>query len=332
MRTQAEIGKDLRDHFPLVFGTADPIARSTFRRAYKRLVRDTREVAEPYLRRETLHYQSLVLYTTLALLVIKLFKLDKISFIHGDIVVDRSFYVFYTILIALLVSLFLIKAWMDAYRAELLRQEKDSVLLELSNRLAIAAQRIRIQEHYWLEVFDVIGRTYETYSNATARAIGIPDSFRHVSMNVISLDRGRLSNEFASEVDQYDKYLAAVKVRVGEDEGSFKVEAGQILAKASQSEHPQPGLAHEVPDSYSEIVKIFDAHLRPWFDARNSLATEAASVAVSQLAAGLNADTTALNRLIGREHRRRFVYAAIEICAPAAWAIGAVVYVWLRPV
>ena len=56
----------------------------------------------------------------------------------------------------------------------------------------IGVIKFNIDEYYWNEIFDIIGKTYKIYSDATSAVIGTTPDFKHIDMRILRLDLDKL--------------------------------------------------------------------------------------------------------------------------------------------
>ena len=123
-----------------------------------------------------------------------LFQIGKIKIGESLISVDRNLLVIYTIFIGAIIVIFLIKAYLDYQRARFVRGRNDQVISELQLMTRIGLLKKQIQEHFWLEIFDVIGCAYKPYADAASQLLNMPSDFKHTSMNLLNLDLNKLDS------------------------------------------------------------------------------------------------------------------------------------------
>jgi hypothetical protein len=225
-------------------------------------------------------YQSSLLYVSLIFISVNLLKLGNIKISENLLTVYRRLLVVYTIFIALLMIIFLIKAYIDTQRAHFVRRRNDQSYVELQQIMTVGRQKRVIQEYFWFELFDVVGRAYKTYSDAASEAVnGI--AFEPISMNAVNLDRDLLGRvpELANEITAQDKNLATLSAELAGDESCFREQAANILNEARRLSQEDP-YTQPQSNSYEQITKAYDGCLRNWFDAR---VVSESCVAASQL-------------------------------------------------
>ena len=289
-------------------------------------------MSEPFLTPETIRYQSTLLYVSLIFVSVSLFQLGNIKIGENLVSVNRRLLVIYTIFIALITLIFLIKAYVDTQRALFARNRNDEVVNELRQFMAVGLQKKHIQEYFWLEVFDVIGRAYKTYADAASEAVNASPTFEHNPMNVLNLDRDSLCGvpELATEIAAQDKRLTVLTAELKEDETRFLEKAKRILSEARSQRQDDP-YTQLRSDSYERMTKAYDECLCTWFEARNKLTDEHLSQKLKEMANNpeqlqLNAMVTVMKHIL----KIRRIYAALEIFAPVTFAFGVILYVWLR--
>ena len=330
MRTQAEIEQSIRDNLPIIFARSESVDRRAFLEKYNALVDYATTVSQPFLTAETTRYQSILLYVSLIFVSVSLFQIGNVKIGESLVSVNRRFLVIYTIFIAAITLIFLLKVHLDSERARLVRSRNAESYNELDQLLSIGRLKKSIQEYFWLEVFDVIGRAYKAYDDAQSEAQNSSPNFKFVSMQVMNLDREALcrDSELATEIAAQEKHLAALTTELAEDETRFMDKAKTILSARSQ---PQDDLDMQLPSDYDRIREAYDQCLGNWFDARNALNKEHASLKRKEMTDDpelhkLKAMSTVLEGIANIRGR----YAKLEVSAPVVFAFGAILYVWLR--
>jgi hypothetical protein len=328
MRTKEQIGQLIRNHLPMVFGDQDSVNRDKFREKYDALVDYAASVSAPFLGAETVRYQSMLLYVSLLFLSISLFRIGKVKIGEALISVDRKLLVIYVVFIAAIALIFLVKAYVDYQRARFVRERNDDASSELRNLITVGLARKHIQEYFWLEIYDAIGRCYGLYDDAARAALNQPPEFKHISMQAFNVDRAALGKnpETKAELDRQDAHLAALIQELGEDENRFREQAETILAAArAQPEDPLRIRTHRPVE---ELRAAYNQTLGKWIDARNRLNDQHLDFALERM--GRAPEVVRLEAMVGvlkRIRTIRQIYAVLEIGAPVAFAIFAIAYV-----
>jgi hypothetical protein len=331
MSTKEEIEQSIRNNFSIIFGKSDPVDFGAFQRKYNALVDYAATVSAPFLGAETIRYQSMLLYVSVLFLSVSLFWIGRIRIGESLVSVDRNLLVIYAVFIGAVIVVFLTKAYVDYQRARFVRARNDEVLdeavSELQGLITIAFLRRRIQQYFWQELSDAIGRSYQPYADAVAAALNKQPNFEHIPMRVWRLDRTALSEnpDTKAEIARQDEFLAGLVAALTDDEKRFR-EKAEIILSTAQARSEDPGMSFS--DSYQNIRAAYEQCLSKWSDARDDLASEELHLAVKNM--GNTSEvvgTEAMVRVLKRIRTIRRIYAALEIAAPVALAIFAILYV-----
>jgi hypothetical protein len=325
--TKVELEKSIRDNFSIIFGLSESVARDVFLLKYNAFLDSAAAVSASVLGPETIRYQSMLLYVSAFFVSVSLFRLGKIKVFDNLISVDRRLLVIYAVFIGGIIVVFLIKAYVDYQRARFLRSRHQQVTTELRELIAVGLSKRHIQEYFWLELFDAIGRTYKVYDDAGREAANGTPEFKHTPSQALVLDRKALYRNIdtRAEIVRQETFLASLVAELTADEKRFQEEAEIILAARAQPEDPMTFLSDR---SYEKIRAAFEQTLDKWFVVRNSLTDEHLDSVMENL--GHSQETQRLEAMIQTMKRIltiRRMYAALEIVVPVVFAIFAIVYV-----
>jgi hypothetical protein len=220
---------------------------------------------------------------------------------------------------------------LDEFIAKKKKEERELKKKQRQLLISIGLQKRWIQEYFWLELFDVIARSYKTYSDAAAEAVNGSSDYEPTPMNVINLDRELLCRvpELADEIATQDENLAALRAELQDDEGKFGEQAKIILSEARLLPPDDP---HEQlrSNSYERVTKAYDECLRNWFDARNKLTDEHLSQKLKEMTDNPELPRIkAMGSVLKNILKIRRIYAVLEIYAPVVFAVGTILYVWV---
>lgn len=332
LNTQAEIEQSVRSNLPIIFGQTDSVDRETFQQKYNALVDYATAVSAPILGPETIRYQSMLLYISLLFLSLRMFRIPQVKIGDQPVSVDSRLLVIYAIFIGAIIVVFLTKAYVDYQRAHFVRTRNDQAVLELQVLLNVGLARRNIQNYFWFEIFDAIGRSYRAYSDATAAVLNKPpDSGQSISNQAFSLDRNALSKipDTQAEIAKLDAYLSLLVLDLSADENRFQQEAVAIRSGARLESEDDLVLAH--PRPYEKIRAAFDRSLRKWLDARSHLVDEHLHIQIEYLGKSPEVQQLqAMHPVLKRIGKIRRLYAALEIAMPVAFAVLAILYVQFR--
>ena len=328
MSTKAELEKSIRDNFSIIFGLSESVARDAFLLRYNAFLDSAAAVSASVLGPETIRYQSMLFYVSVLFVSVSLLRLGKIKVFDNLISVDRRLLVIYAVFIGAIIVVFLIKAYVDYQRALFVRDRHQQVTTELRDLIAVGLSKRHIQEYFWLELFDAIGRTYKVYDDAGREAANSAPEFRHTPSQVFILDRKALYKNIdtKAEITRQEIFLASLVTELTADETRLRDEAEIILSPARAQ--PEDPLTFFTDRRYEKIRAVFEQTLDKWFVVRNSLTDEHLDSVMENLR--YSQETQQLDAMIHRMKRIlkiRRVYAAIEVAAPVLFAIFAILYV-----
>jgi hypothetical protein len=329
MTTEAQIEQSIRSNLSLIFGDSEAVEYGAFRQKYNALVDYAAAVTAPFLGAETIRYQTMLLYLSLLFLSISLFKIGNVKIGDTVVSVDSKLIVVYSVLILIVIAIFLVKAYVDYQRAHFVREKNQEVITELREMMSVGLLRKHIQEYFWLEIFDAIGRSYKAYDDAWRAATGSPAEFKLMSMQALTLDRARLAKipETRADIERLDAYLAELTAQIANDEKHFRFASDSAL-KAPQSSDPFEDFS--LPSSI-KISDAFDQHLRKWFKVRNSLTDKHMDFVFEK--AGKDHERVRLNAMVEvlqKIEPIRRIYVTLEIVAPVLFSIFCILYVRFR--
>jgi hypothetical protein len=328
MNTQAEIEQSITINLSLIFGESEAVDYSAFRQKYNALVDYAATVTAPFLGAETIRYQSMLLYLSALFISISLFRIGGVKIGDSVVSVDHKLLVVYAIFILTVIVIFLTKAYVDFQRARFVRAKNEEVQTELRELMSVGLLRKHIQEYFWLEIFDMIGRSYKVYDDTSRAALNRPLEFTHTSMQALTIDRTGLSKipETKADIERLDAYLIWLAAELAEDEKRFR-EAAELILSSAQSQSDDPILAFfDTP--YEKIHAAFNQYLAKWFKARNVLTDKHMDVVFETMSKNPeNVRLEAMVHVLERIGNIRRVYAALEIVAPVLFAIFSLLYV-----
>jgi hypothetical protein len=326
--TEAEIKDSLLKNLELFFGESEAVDSGAFRQKYNSLVDSAIAVSAPFMGPETIRYQTMLLSLSIVFISISLFRIAGIKIGDNLVSVDGRLLVIYAVLIVMVSLIFLLKASLDYQRARLVRERNADPSSELKNLISLGLTMKRIQSHFWLEIFDAIGRAYKTYDEATRAILNQASEFNPVSMQVVPLDRTSLNKiaETKAEIDRLDTYLGSLVAELDEDEKQLRQACVEILAAVPEAVDDPYMVLRDT--RFEKIHGAFEQYLGKWFKARNALSDKALDFTIENMTrdatlAQLNAMIEVLKRI--RSIQR--VYLVLEIAAPVAFAIFCILYV-----
>ena len=325
MQTKSEIEDAVRTALPIVFGKSDSVVVQDFRARFHALTDSASIASEPFLRAETVRYQSILIYWSLILLTLHFFEVGTFKIGESVVKVDQKLFVILSVFLFAVAAVFLVKAYVDYQRTIFVRAKTVTAIDDLEYLITIGRAKRRIQDYFWNAIFNVIGRTYKTYADATATVLGEPTTFEHVEIP-ISLDLDKLSEvpELKVEIEAQTKSLASLKEALAADEERFKNRISTVTLDRSTDDDPL-----YAPSRHKQFIFVqtaFDQYLGHWFAARNALTSEQLKAAYEM------ADferMTAMRSILERTSTIRKVYVLFEVAAPVAFAVLSSAYVWI---
>lgn len=324
MRPQAEIEQSIRDNLPIFFGTAEAVDQGVFLEKYNELADHAAVVSEPFLRAETVRYQSILLYVSLLFLSVSIFRVKNLRISENALSVDSKFLAIYTVFIATIALIFALKSYVDYQRSRFVRSRTDHLIHQVRDITMSGVLTKRIQQYFWQELFDVIGRTWDkTYEDALAKAQDRPPLSEQIATQSLTLDPLRDVPELATEIALQEEHLATMVAELAQDEMCFR-NTVEALLRAARARPP-----YEAPPPRSEHIRLaFDQCLSNWFEARNALALSLLKRdwTTSQEERQMDAILDVVRRI----SNIRRIYGALEVLAPVAFAFLAILYVWCR--
>ena len=332
MHTQGDIEASIRGALSIIFGKSESVDPQDFRSKFAGLVDFATNASEPILKPETLRYQSILIYWTLILLTLHYFRVGKFKIADAILDVDRRLFLVYSIFLVAVAAIFLIKSYIDYQRSTFAREKHSTAVSELQLLMSIGRMKRMLQEHFWLEIFDAIGRTYETYSSAMDEILERTESRKHMDMRVSKLDLAKASEvpELKAEIETQQSYLSTMKAALEKD-----------VTRLRQRVESMPQAKHETPDEwpsfsshdkFTAVRKAFDETLGRWFEARNNLTSEHLHLKIQEV--GESPELRQLDAMLNvltRTARIRRVYGALEVASPVLFAAFGIAFVWYSP-
>lgn len=317
----------IRKPLPIIFGEAESIDRQEFKKKLKDLVSFAANVSGQFLSSETVRYQAILLNVTLVFVSVSLLKLNSIKLGESVLAVDEKLTTLYAVFIILIAVIFLVKAHVDFLRFSFTNLKDSDTTAEVNKLIQIGSTKKIIQEYFWLETFDAIGKTYKEYDDRLSARTNSPANFKHIPINILTLnlDELRKQSEFAVEIQAQEYALASLKTELEKDVSCFQTEADAALAaRASRQSDP---ILWEYDDSFEKIQAAYNSYLGKWFDARNELNSEHFKFTLSTMS---DTPEIRLSRVILSVVKRpiyiRRINALLEIYAPVAFALGSIIY------
>jgi len=322
MTTQSHIEHLVRSKLPIAFGKSEFFDPDSFENNLDPLVDYATKVSEPFLRPETIRYQSILLYVSFIFVSINLFSISKVKIGDSFVYADWKLLLFYKFFIATITILFILKSSVDYERAKFTRRKNIQAFpnaVELINDSLIKRD---IQNYFWLEIYDAIGHAYEPYSNAIAESINKPLDFNYIRTNSYLLDIDTLRNipEFALDIEANEKLVAELVTELEKDVGRFKERTKRILSErqAALNNH----LMSPYDSSLNEIYNAFNQCLKSWFDARSNLEHESRLAQFNHIVNSPEAlGFEKIKKIINRIMIIRHFYTAIEVIFPILFAV-----------
>jgi hypothetical protein len=313
--TQADIERSLREHLPRVFGLSARKDRAAFREKYVAFLDDVERASAAFLSAETLRYQSSVLYASVLFVAVVLFRIGTFKIADTSVAVDLTFLAIYTVFIAMIAALFLMKFLLDRERASISKKKQDEAYRELKEMIEIRGQKTLIQHHFWLAVQNRIRHVFDEQDAAIAALVPSakqgPPRMDMLEHDPIDLEPLRSDPEFAPEIEKHEAFLVQLDVDIAYDERLFR-DAGWSSSK-----------------EMTDVATAFDQYLRKWDKALHALLDQSLDVAVGPLDKNpLWTQTMATVDIILASWRVRSKYVWLELIAPMAFAALAILCVW----
>lgn len=330
MTTQAAIEQSIRRNLPILFGNREPADDDAFLKRFDSLAEYAATVSEPFLRSETTRYQSILLYVSLVFVSIGLFGIGQITFGETLLFVDRRLLFVYTVFIAAVAVIFLMKAYVDYQRANFSRSKNFRAITEMREVLDVSSLRKNVQYYFWEEISNTIGRAYEPFHDAMSKSLDQAPDVVPTSTNLFTMDLKELRKipELTATIEANEKCLAELSDELAKDVAKFEEKAEIILKAREAAGHDDPYRVFS-DSSFERINKAFDECLGSWFDLRNRLQDENLSVIFGEATnSSQQKRAKAVLRLLERIQRIRRLYVGLEVFAPVLFAAVAIFYVW----
>jgi hypothetical protein len=333
LSTEAEIRKSIVSNLPVAFGETTAVDGAQVIGKFNELLDYASAVSAPFLGPDTIRYQTILLSLSLFLIAASAFHFTVVKLFDVNVPVGPKFFVLYSALIAAVAAIFVIKAFVDHQRTQFVRAKNANVRSEVKSLIVLSLNLRHIQEYFWLEIFDAVGRAYNFYSNFAARVVGSGSSLTDdSSMQVVVLDRDGLEKEPRTkiELERLDRYLQLFGTALERDKAQFRKEAEVIVEAWKKQDRTDPTvILHD--RSYDRMEEAYGRSLKKWVDVRNELVDRKLdALARTGRASPELVQAEALGTVLKKIVRIRNVYAICEITAPVIFAAAAVLLVALR--
>jgi hypothetical protein len=328
MRSKEDIKQSIRGNLPILFGKSGVAAPKIVQEKFAALNDSVLAVLEPFLKPETIRYQSILIYSTLIFLSFSLLRIEKFKFGEGVVVVDqRLIHVYMAFMIGVAI-IFIIKIYVDLGRARLARKKNLRVVDELTQWLRITISRKTIQHYFWLQIFDQIGRAYRFYDDAVDQLVPNRIGVKPTPVNVLSLEADKLRTipELETEFTAQETHFGALTRELAEDENAVTQGTKTILASLAQ--RPTDDATREA--AAAQLGDLYARRLENWMKARNELVDEVFSMhfvlpsETKEYQLTREVEDT-MNRML----RLLRVYTAVDIILPLVFAAFGIIYVTL---
>lgn len=330
MQTQTEIENTIRAGLPLLFGSTDSSSDSEFRTKFDALVDYATKVSEPILKPDTIRYQSMIVYWTLIFLTLQFLEIGRYKVGDAMITVDGRFVALYTTFLFAVGIIFLVKAYIDYQRSDFVRTKNATAISDLQTLMTIGWAKRMIQEHFWDETFDRIGRTYGAYACARASLLGRPSTFQHIDMRSQRLDLAKLSSnpELSSEIRLREARLSELDWALRKDEERLQARIDLIPPRRADDDIDDPTALRQ-SELWAKLDEAFEGTVGRWLNARNNLVSEHLKNRIAEMGETPEVRRmTAMKTVLERTTRIRKAYVMLEVLAPVAFALAAVALVW----
>jgi len=323
------IENSLREALSIVLGRVNSVDRAEFNTRFQLLVDSAVARSSPVLGVETVRYQGILLYASLIFLSVPLFAVRTIKFGDAPITVDGHLLLFYSIFIAMISIVFVVKAYVDYERASFTGFGNAAAMMEAHHLVQIALLKRRIQSYFFLEFFDAVAKTYQRYTDADAKLSGNQAADPPSRMNALLIDRVAFGREaeLAAELDRQDKLYGALNAELEADVVHFD-QAALLIVNTGAAETDDEYKSYEQRPR-GRLEKAYGEWLRPWLEARNQINDEHLDAILAT--AG---DSPELKRLHSiafvQEQAAKIqrVYVAFEVLAPLLFALAAIIYTY----
>jgi hypothetical protein len=314
----------IRGQFPLVFGDAELVPTEKFLLAYKDVADYVAKSAEPPFKSETHKQQATLAVAAIGLIAIILFKVGEVKIGDAKVFVDETVLVWYGVVLAVMLVVFWLRAFLDFARAKLGMERDSDKLNVLSDAVQLSFVRKNIQYYYWLKLFDGIGAHYDAYQQAQAQS-GTAAPSSHIPMQVVELDLPALKkiDELKEEIASHDEFVNSMLREIAVDVERF----GNRVLEVDDADAGKAGKGAQSWSRYATLDGLFNKLLAPWFDARNALSSVSLSAALDKATMRESKMLDAQIALLKKALRIRRLYAFTELVLPTILAIGAIAYV-----
>jgi len=319
VNAKEEIEDLIQGGLPILFERAAPVDRKDFSEKYDALNDCASASSAPYLSADTIRYQTIIVVYSLLLASISLLKIKGVKVFEAVVVVNHKLRVIYIAFIAVVTIVFLIKVWSDQKRAKFSGNKKDQAVSELTRLIKRGILKKTIQHHFWIKIFESIGRTYKAYVDAQREVINNPQPFEPGELPVkLPVDLGELRKdpELATEIESQERNFGRISILLAKDESKFKHEAKALLDAHRAA--PKDVYSMLRSNTYEKLELAYKDSLGPWMDARMALSDEVLRLVLKP--SPENQSLEAIVKILKQLRLVRRVYVALEIIAPLAFA------------
>jgi hypothetical protein len=334
LSTEDEIRKSILRNLPIAFGEAAAVEAGAVIAKFNELLDYASAVSAPFLGPDTIRYQTMLLTLSLFLMATSVFRFTAVKLFDVSVQVGGKFFVLYSALIAAVAAIFAVKSFVDHERARFIRMKNFNVKHEFIALITLSLDLKDIQDYFWLEIFDAIGRAYDFYSSFASAVVAGGGSSANVSipMQVFNLDRAALAKvpQKKIELDRLDRYRQKLCDALERDKARFRKDAEAIVEAYKKQDHSDPSVVLQ-DHSYDDMEKAYQSHLQKWFDVRNELVDRKLDVVDDR--ARLNEESRqaeGIEAVLRKIMTIRTVYAICEITAPIVFAAASILLVVLR--
>jgi hypothetical protein len=319
MHRKEEIKLWVRRGFPILFGYESFVDSDDFTAKYDSLNDSASTASAPYLASETVRYQTILLVYSVLLASASLLRIKGIKVFETVVSFNHRLRLSYTVFIAFVAVVFLIKVWSDIRRSQFTRKKTNRAVAELTRLIELGNLRKNIQHDFWVDLSEAIGRSFKVYMDARSEAANKQESLERREMKkfpLVDLEKGREVSELAAEIEKQEQNFTRLNNLLSLDENKFKRKAAAILDTHRAA--PKDELYFMQSDTYDDLKSAYDDTIGPWIDGRSELTKE-----VLDLSLQSNREYRLLEAIVNMWKELqliRWVYVVLEIVAPLAFA------------
>ena len=210
------------------------------------------------------------------------------------------------------------KSYYDYRRNKFLQKKNVYAVAELNSSLQLALLTKRIENYYWLKIFDAIGEAYDEVTRASAKASGVEARNWHTPMShmmAIDVGKARFLPSLSNIIESHEQFFSSIKASLDQDVAFFSDKVEMVLAQKKQDVLFYPS----GEDPWELVNKAANEFIHPWTEARNKLTDENLDAALEVNRPNIKLGKELLDSLKQFRHVRR-VYFAAEIVAPILFA------------